>query len=89
MSLQQAPFYWLQCDHHGCDTKSTEDDEFAAYSDEASAREMAEGSEWHHHNGKDYCPHHADQHQPDTQPCDGCPIPEKSGATMTPNQPTN
>jgi hypothetical protein len=44
MSLQSAPYYWLECDN--CHVKSTEEGEFSAWVNESSAKDMAEECEW-------------------------------------------
>lgn len=46
MSVQSKPYYWLVCDHPGCNRKSTEGGEFTAWSDRNGAEEDAGNSDW-------------------------------------------
>lgn len=47
MPVKQAPFYWIECDHPGCDARCPHEmDEVAAWSDDDTARMMAEESDW-------------------------------------------
>lgn len=61
--IQEAPFFWLVCDHDGCGIKSTEGSDYAAWVDMASALDDAERSDWlitddNHH----YCADHRSEH---------------------------
>jgi hypothetical protein len=44
MSTASAPYYWLVCD--GCGVSSGKESDYAAWSDEESAREVAEDANW-------------------------------------------
>ena len=44
MSAASAPFYWLVCD--GCEVKSTEDSDFAAWADMSGAADEATDRGW-------------------------------------------
>lgn len=65
MSMQSAPYYWLECDHAGCGTKSTEGGEYTAWSDEDGAWADADGHDWLEVDGKHYCDNHAPEHMGD------------------------
>lgn len=56
--MQSAPYYWLTCDHDECGNISTNGDDVTAWSDEASAVEMAENGDWLILDGKHYCDGH-------------------------------
>lgn len=58
MSVNSAPYYWLECDFPGCGVHSTEEGEFSAWVDSGQAREEAENSEWLCTDDGDYCPTH-------------------------------
>lgn len=59
MSLQSAPYYWLTCDQEGCAARSTEDGDYAAWSDDGQAYDDAlNGDWWTGKDGKDYCYQH-------------------------------
>jgi hypothetical protein len=53
MSVQSKPYYWLTCDC--CGEKSTEGDDYAAWSEEADALMRAEACGWMRIDGQDYC----------------------------------
>lgn len=54
MSIESAPYYWLECNH--CGAKSTEASEFSAWAEPASARAEADDSGWTAIGSGDYCP---------------------------------
>lgn len=56
MTVKSAPYYWLECDGEDCNRKSTEHSDYAAWADEAQAKDDArEGSDWQVKDGKHYC----------------------------------
>lgn len=60
MSIEQAPYYWLRCDHEDCTAKSTQGSEFTAWADINGAIEDAEAGDWLvTDDGKHYCEEHA------------------------------
>ncbi|BCW61897.1 hypothetical protein [Arthrobacter sp. StoSoilB22] len=65
MSVKSAPYYWLVCDHEGCEAKSTEGGDFSAWEEEDSAWEEAMNSEWSEVAGKHYCDQHTLIHDPE------------------------
>lgn len=67
MSVVSAPYYWLECDHHGCEIKSTDSSEFTAWADESYAVDSAFDSDWIEVAGKHYCDEHAAQYDPELQ----------------------
>lgn len=75
MSVKSEPYYWLTCDEPGCGNKSTDGDEFTAWSDEANAVEMAECRDWLIVGDKHYCDGHANKNDPELlADCDGSAI---------------
>lgn len=53
MSIQSAPYYWLECDSCG---KRCDYDEFSAMADKGSAIDMALDAEWSTDGEKHHCP---------------------------------
>lgn len=70
MSTKSAPFYWIECDEPGCESRTPGGyDDVMAYMDIGQVIDDAECSEWsidHNETGKDYCP----EHVPDIGPGD-------------------
>jgi len=54
VSLKSAPYYWLECDQ--CGVKSTDEGEFAAWSDSGTAFDNARDDEWTTDGERDHCP---------------------------------
>lgn len=47
MPVRSAPFYWVECDTPGCQSRCPEyDDENVAWSDREQAHIVAQDSEW-------------------------------------------
>lgn len=46
MSIESAPYYWVQCDYPECGLKSTEGSDFTAWADEGEAIEQAGYTDW-------------------------------------------
>lgn len=57
MSVQSAPFFWIECDHEGCTERTPEvDGEVVAWSQEEDATESALSSDWNvSRDGGWYC----------------------------------
>lgn len=91
MSVKSEPFYWLTCDEPGCGVKSTEDSEYAAWSDLQQARQDAEDGDWQRYEGRDYCQMHrrtlcaeCDEREAvdsESELCEECYIAAASGPT--------
>jgi len=60
VSLKSKPYYWLECDHEGCDERNPSlDNEVDAWSDEEGALEDAAYGDWTTTDaGEHYCPDH-------------------------------
>lgn len=58
MTIQSKPFYWLTCDAPGCEAKSTDESEYAAWADHGYAESEAEDSGWTFAGGMHYCQDH-------------------------------
>ena len=62
MSVKSKPYYWIECDHVGCDDRSPSDGyEINAWSDEDGALSGADDDGWATTDtGEHYCPEHVD-----------------------------
>lgn len=59
MSTASTPFFWLTCDHPGCQVKSGDDGDYAAWSTVEQARDSANDGDWLiGHELGDFCPEH-------------------------------
>lgn len=56
MSVQSKPYYWLTCDHEGCDARSPSAEyEVTAWDNESGAVTCAEDEDWTHTDAGDFC----------------------------------
>lgn len=64
MSVKSKPYFWIVCDHEGCDARSpssdaAETDGITAWEDEAQAFDSASGGDWMcKPEGQDFCLDH-------------------------------
>ena len=69
MSIKSKPYFWLECDHNGCDAKSPDGDEYSAWEDHGQAIDCAQNSYWTITlHGEHYCEEHGtgeDEDPPD------------------------
>lgn len=75
--IKSAPYYWLECDGDGCERTSTEDTDYAAWSERSDAVEQAENGDWLVTDRGDSGPGNGEEHFcPEHIPCTGavnCP----------------
>lgn len=73
MALQSKPFYWITCDHEGCEaTCPPRDFEISAWADDSQAEMVAEESDWYVGTKHDPFPHLCPEHKVEHQCIGGC-----------------
>ena len=63
MSYKAAQYWWITCDAPDCGVKSTDDDDYSAWSDQGTAWERAYDSDWVGHDGGSDGPHYCPDHR--------------------------
>lgn len=60
MTIKSSPYYWVECDEKGCDSRSpSEYDDYSAMGSKQDAIYYAEDCEWSFNSvGKARCPDH-------------------------------
>lgn len=60
MSLQEKPYYWIECDYPGCHASSSDHSDYSAWSDSGMATDLAIDSGWYSDKLGDFCEQHVE-----------------------------